>query len=379
MLGVGKNASPEEIKKAYKKLAKQYHPDLNPDSKTAEENFKEVTEAYTVLSDDNSRARYDQFGHEDPNSFGGGGFGGFGGFGGGFGGSGGFGDIFETFFGGFGGAGQQRDPNAPQRGSDLRMDIQISFEEAAKGVEKEVTVSRLESCTDCGGSGAASSSGKSTCSRCSGSGRIRINQNTAFGQFQTVKTCGECDGKGFIINDPCNKCGGSGRVHTQHKLKVNIPAGVDTGSRLRMQGEGEGGLNGGGSGDLFIYISVTPHKLFRRDGDNIHIEQTISFAEAALGAEVEVPTLDGNVKLTIPEGTQTGTTFRMRGRGVAKLRGYGRGDQYVKVKVFTPLLLTDEQKRLLKEFDTTYVETDSESGEEKKGFFGKIFNKHDDD
>ena len=366
VLGVGRNATPEEIKKAYKKLAKKYHPDLNPDSKTAEEKFKEVSEAYSVLSDDNQRARYDQFGHEGLNGQGMGGFGGFGGFGGqGFD----MGDIFSSFFGG-GFGGQTRDPSAPQRGGDLRLDLTVTFEEAAKGVEKEVSVTRMEACPDCKGSGAKPGTGRETCSQCGGSGRIRINQTTPFGQFQTVKTCSACGGSGSIIKEPCPKCDGSGRVRKHHKIKVNVPAGVDNGSRLRMQGEGEGGVNGGSNGDLFIYVTVKPHKFFKREGDNVFLEQQISFAEAALGADIEVPTLDGPVKLTIPEGTQTGTTFRLRGRGFPKLRGYGRGDQHVRVKLFTPQRLSDEQKELLRKFDSTYAEPVEE---DKKGLFGKIF------
>ncbi|MBQ1342956.1 MAG: molecular chaperone DnaJ [Firmicutes bacterium] len=366
VLGVGRNATPEEIKKAYKKLAKKYHPDLNPDSKTAEEKFKEVSEAYSVLSDDNQRARYDQFGHEGLNGQGMGGFGGFGGFGGqGFD----MGDIFSSFFGG-GFGGQTRDPSAPQRGGDLRLDLTVTFEEAAKGVEKEVSVTRMEACPDCKGSGAKPGTGRETCSQCNGSGRVRLNQTTPFGQFQTVKTCSACGGSGSVIKEPCPKCGGSGRVRKHHKIKVNVPAGVDNGSRLRMQGEGEGGVNGGSNGDLFIYVTVKPHKFFKREGDNVFLEQQISFAEAALGADIEVPTLDGPVKLTIPEGTQTGTTFRLRGRGFPKLRGYGRGDQHVRVKLFTPQRLSDEQKELLRKFDSTYAEPVEE---DKKGLFGKIF------
>ena len=374
VLGVGRNATPEEIKKAYKKLAKQYHPDLNPDSKTAEEKFKEVSEAFSVLSDDNQRARYDQFGHEGLNGqggFGGGGFGGQGGFGG-FGGQGfDVGDIFSSFFGGgFGGGGQSRDPNAPARGGDLRLDVSVSFEEAAKGVEKEVTISRMESCSACNGTGAKKGTGRETCSACNGTGRVRMNQTTPFGQFQTVRACSACNGAGSVITEPCPDCAGSGRVKKQHKLKLNIPAGVDNGSRLRMQGEGEGGVNGGGSGDLFVYVTVKPHKLFKREGDNVHLEQQISFTEAALGAEIEVPTIDGPVRLNVPEGTQTGTTFRLRGRGFPKLRGYGRGDEYVRVKIFTPQRLSDEQKELLRKLDSSYAEPE---GEDKKGLFGKIF------
>lgn len=370
VLGVGRDADTEEIKKAYKKLAKQYHPDLNPDSKTAEEKFKEVNEAYNVLSNDQERARYDQFGHDDPGAGGGFGGGGFGGGFGGFGGAGGFGsmgDIFETFFGG--GFSQAQDPNAPRQGADMRIDLSIAFEEAAKGVEKEVSVSRMESCKKCHGNGAAPGSSREKCAQCGGTGKVRVNQATAFGQFQTVRSCPACGGSGSIIKEPCPDCGGSGRVKQTRKIKVNIPAGVDTGSRLRMAGEGEGGINGGPAGDLFVYITVKPHKYFKRQGDNVLCDFPLNFAQAALGTEVDVPTLDGKVKLTIPEGTQTGTTFRLRGRGFAKLRGYGRGDQHVKVKVVTPTRLTDEQKELLRKFG----DSGEDGGEDKKGFFGKIF------
>ena len=369
VLGVGRDADAEEIKKAYKKLAKQYHPDLNPDSKTAEDNFKEVNEAYNVLSNDQERARYDQFGHNDPGAggFGGGNSGGFGGFGGGAGGFGSMGDIFETFFGG--GFSQTPDPNSPRQGADMRIDLSITFEDAAKGVEKEVSVSRMESCKKCHGNGAAPGSSREKCGQCGGTGKVRVNQSTAFGQFQTVRSCPACGGSGSIIKDPCPSCGGSGRVKQTRKIKVNIPAGVDTGSRLRMAGEGEGGINGGPAGDLFVYITVKPHKYFKRQGDNVLCDFPLNFAQAALGSEVDVPTLDGKVKLTVPEGTQTGTTFRLRGRGFPKLRGYGRGDQHVKVKIVTPTRLTEEQKDLLRKFG----DSGEDGGDDKKGFFGKIF------
>ena len=359
VLGVSRDADDETIKKAYKKLAKQYHPDLNPDDKTAEEKFKEINEAYGVLSDANSRARYDQFGHEDPT----GGFGGGNPFGGA-GGFGGFSDIFDSFFGG--GFSQQQDPNAPARGNDMRVDMQISFEEAAKGCEKEISISRNESCPGCGGTGAAAGTSREKCSNCGGTGRVRVTQNTAFGQFQTVKACPHCGGAGSFIKTPCQQCNGSGRVRKSRKLIVNVPAGVDNGSRLRMAGEGEGGRNGGGPGDLFIYISVRPHKIFRREGDNVYMEHNISFAQAALGAEIEVPTLDGNVKLDIPEGTQTGTTFRLKGKGFPRLRGYGKGDQHIRIKVVTPTKLSREQKDLLRQFAELIPADDPD----RKGIFG---------
>ena len=365
VLGVPRTASDEEIKKAYKKLVKKYHPDLNPDSKTAEEKMKEVNQAYDVLSDPDKRARYDQFGADGMN-----GAGGFGG--GGAGGFGDFGDIFDMFFGGGGGGNTRR--NGPRQGNDLRVDVSVSFEEAAKGVSKNIEINRTENCPDCGGTGAKKGTSRKSCPNCGGSGKVRVNQTTPFGQFQTVKTCPRCGGQGTIVESPCPKCNGSGRVRKNRTIKVNIPAGVDNGSRLRMQNEGEGGINGGPPGDLYIYITVRPHKYFRRNGDDILCDVSISMVQAALGAEIEVDTLDGKVKLTIPEGTQSGTSFRLRGRGFPKLRGYGKGDQHVKVSVATPTKLTPEQKELLKQFDTTYQEKSSGQEKEKpKGFFNKLF------
>ncbi|MEG1501032.1 MAG: molecular chaperone DnaJ [Clostridiales bacterium] len=385
ILGISKTATQDEIKKAYKKMAKKYHPDLNPDSKTAEEKFKEINEAYEVLNDENSRTRYDQFGHNDPGA----GFGGQGAYGG-FGGQGGFGgvnDIFEAFFGGggggFGSRGGTVDPNAPQQGDDLRTDISVTFEDAAFGAEKEIKISRMESCPVCGGTGAEPGSKPKTCPTCGGTGKMRMTQTTPFGQFQTVRTCTTCNGKGVIIDKPCKQCNGSGRLKKERKIIVKVPPGVDNDSRLRMSGEGEGGFNGGPAGDLYIYIKVMPHKIFSRSGDNIISEFDISFAQAALGAELEVPTIDGKAKLNIPEGTQSGTTFRMKGRGFPRLRGYGRGDQHVKIKIKTPNHLTDEQKNILREFASTFEKHNHENKEEdhkdafheekKDGFLGKIF------
>lgn len=363
VLGISRTATEDEVKKAYKKLAKKYHPDLNPDSKTAEEKFKEINEAYEVLSDTEKRSRYDQFGHAGAgNDFGG------------FGGSadfGGFGDIFDMFFGGaggFGGGGSQR-PSA-QRGSDLRLDLSISFEEAAFGVEKDVEIPRMESCDVCAGSGAEPGTRPKTCTVCGGSGKVRSAQSTPFGQFQTVKTCHRCHGAGTIIEKICKHCGGSGRVRKERKIHVKIPAGVDNGSRLRVAHEGEAGTLGGPSGDLYVYLTVRPHSIFKRENDDVICEFPLSFVQAALGCEVEVPTLDGKIKLTIPEGTQTATSFRLRGRGITKLRGYGRGDQHVKVRVITPTNLTEEQKKMLREFGA-HAASDPQS-DKGKGFFNKV-------
>jgi molecular chaperone DnaJ len=369
VLGISRDASEAEIKKAYKKMVKKYHPDLNPDSKTAEEKMKEVNHAYDILSDPQKKARYDQFGDDGNNTGGfGGGAGGFGGFGGGD-----FGDIFDMFFGG--GASRSRNQNAPRQGNDLRVDLRVSFEEAAKGTTKEIEINRTESCTDCGGTGAKAGTSRKTCQNCGGSGKIRVNQQTPFGQFQTVKTCPKCGGKGTVVETPCPSCRGTGRVKKNRKIKVNVPPGVDTDSRLRMQNEGEGGINGGPAGDLYIYITVSPHEFFRRVGDDILCNVPITMVQAALGAEIEVDTLDGKVKLTIPAGTQSGTSFRLRGRGFPKLRGYGKGDQHVKVNVQTPTNLTSEQKDLLRKFAETQEGSkenkESKSSNKPKGFFNK--------
>lgn len=367
VLGVSRDASGDEIKKAYKKMVKKHHPDLNPDSKTAEENMKQVNHAYDILSDPEKKARYDQFGDDGNNS---------GGFGGGFGGfeGGGFGDIFDMFFGG--GGGGRRNQNAPRQGNDLRVDLRISFEEAARGVTKEIELNRTESCKDCGGSGAKNGTERKTCSHCGGSGQVRVNQQTPFGQFQTVKTCPHCGGRGSVVETPCPTCSGSGRVKKTRTIKVNVPPGVSTDSRLRMQNEGEGGINGGPSGDLYIYITVSPHEFFQRNGDDILCNVPITVVQAALGAEIEVETLDGKVKLTVPAGTQTGTSFRLRGRGFPKLRGYGKGDQHVRVNVQTPTNLTDEQKDLLRKFgeldkNSTGIKEAEQAAAKPKGFFNK--------
>lgn len=366
VLGVSRDASPEEIKKAYRKMARKYHPDVNPDNKEAEEKFKEVQEAYEVLSDPDKRARYDQFGHAGTSGQGFGDFGGFGGFGGA-GDFGGFGDIFDMFFGGFGGSGARQ--RGPQKGADLRYDLDISFEEAAFGVEKDIELYRTEDCGTCHGSGAQPGTHPSTCGTCHGTGQITITQATPLGRFQTIKTCTTCQGTGQVINTPCHECKGRGKVKRKRKIHINIPPGVDNDSRLRVPGEGDQGTLGGPPGDLYVFISVRPHKLFKRRGSDVYSEVDINIVQAALGDEIQVPTLDGLVKLKIPEGTQSGTVFRLKGRGINRLRGVGRGDHHVKVEVTVPTNLTQKQREILREFGKTLNETNK--GKEK-GFFDKV-------
>ncbi|RAK22443.1 molecular chaperone DnaJ [Anoxybacillus vitaminiphilus] len=342
VLGVSKNATKDEIKKAYRKLSKQYHPDVNkaPD---AAEKFKEIKEAYEVLSDDQKRAHYDQFGHTDPNQ----GFGGFSGADFDFGGFGGFEDIFSSFFGGT----RRRDPNAPRAGADLQYTMTLTFEEAAFGKETDIEIPREETCDTCHGSGAKPGTKKETCSHCRGTGQISIEQATPFGRIVNRRTCHHCGGTGQFIKEKCTTCGGSGRVKKRKKIHVKIPAGIDDGQQLRVAGQGEAGINGGPPGDLYIVFRVEPHEFFERDGDDIYCEIPLTFAQAALGDEIEVPTLHGKVKLKIPAGTQTGTKFRLKGKGVPNVRGYGQGDQHIIVRVVTPTKLTEKQKQLLREFD----------------------------
>lgn len=367
VLGVSKGASADEIKKAYRKLAKKYHPDLNPGDKAkeAEEKFKEASEAYEVLSDDNKRQRYDQFGHAgvDPNAGAGGAYGG------GFGGFGGFEDIFDLFGGGFGG-GTRRNPNAPKQGSDVQVRVDLTFEEACFGKEIEVSVRRMEKCSDCGGSGAAKGSSPVTCSVCGGTGQVRTVRNTMFGQMQNVSPCNKCGGKGKVVNNPCSSCGGKGEVYKTRKIKVKIPAGIDTGQMVSVSGQGNAGKNGGPNGDLLVAVNVKKHTFFTRQNYDIMCEFPITFVEAALGAEIEVPTIDGKVSYDIPEGTQSETVFRLKGRGVPKIHGGGaRGDQYVRVVVETPKGLNKEQKDLLKQFGES-VGTVKYS--KKKSFFDSM-------
>lgn len=363
VLGVQKSASEDELKKAYRKLAKENHPDLHPGDKECEARFKEINEAYEVLSDPDKRAKYDKFGHAafDPNQGFGGGFGGFEGFGD----FGGFGDIFSDIFG-FGGGGG-RNPNAPRKGDNLRASLNIKFEEAAFGTKKDVTVARIEQCPDCKGTGCADGTTAEVCPDCKGSGQVKSTQRTPFGMMQSNVQCPKCKGRGKIIHSPCHTCRGIGSIRRQHKVNINVPAGIDDGQTISLRGQGNSGINGGPAGDLLVTILVQPHARFEREGTSILLDQEISFAKAALGAEIEVPTLDGKVKLTIPEGTQTGTMFRLKGKGVPYLRSTGRGDQFVTVRVVVPKGLNAKQKEALKAFS----ETLGESVDVKSSVFGK--------
>ena len=378
ILGVNKNATDDEIKKAYKKLAKKYHPDLNPnDKETAEKKMKELNVAYDILKDPQKRAQYDQYGFA---AFQGGGGGGssagfdfndfFGGAGGG-----GFafdmGDIFDTFFGG--GVGrrsrQNRNPG-PERGADLRYDLNITFEEAAFGAEKNIKVPRMEQCEDCGGTGAKKGTSPETCPDCHGTGMRQTTTRTPFGTISNARPCERCHGTGQIIKNPCGHCHGAGKVRVERELKVVIPKGVDTGNRLKMGGKGQAGERGGSPGDLYVYLVVKPHPIFSRSGVDVQCELPITFVQAALGATVDAPTIDGKVDLKIPEGTQSGQILKMPNRGIPHLRGEGRGDEFVKIKVLTPKNLSVRQKELLREFENGG--SDSKNHPEKKTFFDKV-------
>ncbi len=366
VLGIDKNASDIEIKKAYRKLAKKYHPDANDGDKVSEAKFKEVSEAYEILNDPEKRSRYDQFGHAgtDPNGFGGSGFGGAGfDFGG-------FGDIFESFFGGtgFGGGRSGRTRNGPQRGADLQYKCEVTFEQAAFGTEKEITINRMENCPTCKGSGAKPGTTPETCTKCNGAGSIKYKQSTPFGQFVNQRTCDACHGEGKINQNPCSDCNGKGKVRKSHKINIKIPHGIDDSQVISLRGEGEPGSKGGPSGDLFVTVHVKSHQFFIRQGNNVICEIPITFMQAALGAEIEVPTLDGKVKYSVPEGTQTGSVFRLKGKGIMFLRGNGRGDQFVKVTVEVPRKLNEKQKSVLREF----AEISSDNHAQRKGFFDKM-------
>ncbi len=371
VLGVDKGASEEEIKKAYKKMAKKYHPDLHPDEPDAAEKFKEVNEAASVLTDADKRARYDQFGHEGVDGNMGGGFGGgFEDFG-----FGGFSDIFDSIFGG--GQSRRSDPNRPRRGDDIAVKIDISFEEAAFGAEKEVTIHRRDECSVCHGSGAAAGSSPKTCPTCNGTGQVRTVQNTPLGQMQSVRPCNQCHGEGTIIENPCSACHGNGYVRKKHTIKVQVPAGMDDGNTLRVGGEGNAGSKGGPAGDLYVETSVRPHKLFERVRDDVYADEDITFAQAALGATIRVPTLDGDVSFDIPSGTQNGAVFRLKGKGIPHLRGKGRGDHRIKVRVIVPGDLSEEQRDLLKAFDQTledknYVKSTKKAEKSHRNFFDKM-------
>lgn len=361
VLEVSRNASAEEIKKAFRRLARQYHPDANQNIDNAEEKFKELGEAYEVLSDPEKRAQYDRFGHS---AFNGQGYNGFSGFGG-FGDFGGLGDIFEMFFGGSG-----RGRPGPEKGADIRADLEITLKEAASGLEREIKVPRTEVCSTCGGSGAAAGTKPKTCQTCDGTGQVQYAQNTPFGRIVQSRTCDRCRGRGQVIEKPCPTCRGAGHVRKTRNVKVKVPPGVDDGTRLRRTGEGEAGVRGGPPGDLYVYIHVKPHRLFRREGDDIVCEIPVSFVQAALGDEINLPTLDGDATLKVPEGTQHGTVFRLKGKGIPHLQGHGVGDQLVRVKVITPTKLNDKQKELLREFSRLSSERQETASE--KSFFEKM-------
>lgn len=380
VLGVAKTATADELKKAYRKMARKYHPDLNKDNPEAAEKFKECNEAYSVLSDDQKRAAYDQYGHAAFQNGGGGAGGnpfggGFGGFQGGFGGFGGGGegmdDIFNMFFGGQGGGRGRAQKNGPRPGADLRLDLELTFEEAAFGVEKNVRLNREETCERCNGSGAEPGTKAETCPDCHGTGEVRVTQSTMFGQMVNVQPCRKCHGTGKIITHPCKDCGGTGHMKKRSTITVKIPAGVDNGSRLRVAGKGEAGTNGGPTGDLYVYLYVKPHKFFGRDGTTVTCEVPISIVQATLGAEIKVPTLYGEVIMKVPEGTQPSKILRLKGKGIASLRDGNKGDQLVRLKVVIPTRLDEKQKDALRKFEI--IGGDNINPEEK-GFFDKVKN-----
>ena len=365
VLGVEKNATPEQIKKAYRKLAKKYHPDMNPGDDEAANKFKEVNEAYEVLSDEDKKAKYDQFGFDglDPNF-------GAGGFGGGFGGFD-FGDILSSVFGGGGfggfGGGGGHDRNAPMQGPNLREVLRLTFEEAAFGCEKDLPIERIEACKECHGKGTTDPNGVQTCQRCHGTGVIQTQQRTPFGVMQTQQECPECGGDGHIIKNPCKVCSGRGLVRRRTTVHVKVPAGINNGQAINMHGQGHVGRNGGPNGDLIISIAVSPHPMFTRDGFDVHYTHPVSFVDATLGGELEIPTIDGKVKYNLPAGTQGDTTFSLKGKGIPRLNKSGRGDQYVTVSIQVPTNLSAEAKSALRAFDSAMKHKEAH----KKGFFDK--------
>ena len=370
VLGLSKGADDAAIKKAYRQLAKKYHPDMNPGKAEAEARFKVVNEAYAVLSDAEKKAKYDQFGHAafDPAS--GAGAGGFGGFG--FDGDfGGFGDIFSSFFGGGMGGGSAR-RNGPVRGDDVYTRVTISFEEAAFGCKKEISFNRIEKCGECSGTGAKKGTSPQTCTVCGGTGSVRTQTRTPLGIMQSTHACDACRGTGKIIKEPCSNCRGTGNIKITKKLEVNIPTGIDDGQKIALRGEGNGGRNGGPSGDLIIGISVRPHPIFERDGSDIYCEVPVTFVDAALGAEIDIPTLEGKQKFTIPEGTQNGTTFTVRGKGITRVNSKSRGDLILTIVVEVPKNLNSEQKELLKKFGESCAD---KQYAKRSSFFKRLFDK----
>lgn len=375
VLGVNKNSTDDEIKKAYRKLARKYHPDLNRDDpKTAEAKMKEINEAYDILKDKDKRAQYDQFGHA---AFSGAGYGqrggatytninmddifsGMGGFD--------FGDVINDFF--TGGRSRARKKRGPEKGADLRYDLRITFEEAAFGKKMTIKVPRMETCEECGGTGAKKGTKPDECPDCHGTGMRQTTTRTPFGIIQNAHPCERCHGTGQIVKNPCEHCHGEGKIKVMRDIDINIPKGIDEGQRLRIANGGQAGERGGMPGDLFVYINIKPHNIFSRDGVNVYCEIPISFVQAALGAKIEAPTIDGKVDLVIPEGTQSGAVMRIRGKGIPHLHGTERGDEFVKIKVLTPKNLTSKQKKLLQEFED--VGTDSKNNPEKKSFFDKL-------
>ena len=367
VLGLQKGASDDEIKKAFRKMAMKYHPDRNPGDKEAEEKFKEVNEAYSILSDPDKKNKYDRFGHAgvDPNA----GFGGFGG------GGAGFDDIFDIFgnmfgggFGGMGGGGARR-RNAPTKGRDLQKAISITFEEAAFGTKKEISVTKYVKCSTCNGEGAKPGTEKKTCSHCGGTGQVHTVQRTPFGQFQSTGPCPDCGGKGTVIETPCDDCGGTGKVRKTIKINVDIPAGVDNDSVIPIRGQGEPGENGGPNGDFYVVISVKPHKLFKRDRDDLYLDIPITFGQAALGDDITVPTLDGKVSYKVPAGTQPNTVFRLRGKGMPNVRTGRHGDLYVKVTLEVPTKLSSKQKKAVEAMENAL---DEKCYQKKSGFAERV-------
>lgn len=374
ILGLSREASQDDIKQAYRRLARKYHPDVNPDDPRAEEKFKELKEAYDILSDPDNRARYDRFGHQAFQEAGSGYRSGpdFGPQGPGFGDfqdMGDLDDIFEMFFGGgFGGRTRGRSRTSPRRGADLRYDLRITLEDVARGLEKELEMTRTEQCEECEGSGAAAGSAPANCDACGGTGQVRQARRTPLGQMVNVTTCRTCGGAGTIITSPCGVCGGEGRRRRRRKINIQVPAGVEDGTRLRLNGEGEAGSRGGPPGDLYVYVSVQPHSSFTRDGPDVYCDTRISMTQAVLGTEIEVPTLYGEARLNIPPGTQPGKRFRMRGQGLPRLRGQGHGDQLVRVNVEIPERLNQQQRKLLEELATSF----GEEPRREEGLFQRV-------